>query len=310
MTRVMADPPSAAEPLPLPCALTEPLPEGALSALPLIEKPLEPFPFVAFDLEMTPAAWPGGSVQRVLCAGTARVSAAGAMETKVWQGAGPWMYAADLCKLIDFLWAEHEAGVTVVTWSGLASDWRVMAAEVRAASPAHADKCAVMARHHVDVAFAAASSLGGMMSLSAACAGMGLPAKHPYASASIPAMWAFGYRDMVLRHVEADAVATAAVYAAMFSKTCDGADPHTPTLTWETKKGAMTQWYAPYTTRDGRRRLLTVHECLSRPRPRPKFPVPSHLELDAMAGWLPPTADTTGKAGGASSAAAESTARA
>lgn len=270
-----------------------------------------PGPFVAFDLEMSallPVEWPadGSSPVRILCAASARVvpaappvpatfatpaarasapplpAALPPPETRVWHGAAtPWMTPHDLCAFIDYLWAAHTRGEMIITWGGVASDWRVLAAEVRAVSPAAAAKCVAMARQHIDIAFAAAASLGGMMGLRAACAGMCLEAKHPMASALVPVLWAMGQWPYVLAHVTADAVATAAVYERMFH-----ADTPTPQLTWHTARGAAKTWYAPYVVERGAPRLLTVQECLALPKATPKFSVPANLEPSAMAEWL------------------------
>lgn len=254
-------------------------------------------PFVAFDLEMSGLlppldAWPtdGTAPVYVLCGATARYDADGAAEeVRLWQNDAALvsrtpMLPFDVWRLLDYLWDAHARGDTLVTWGGTASDWRVL--EAVCGSAAYAEKCRVMAAHHVDVPFAAASSMGGMMGLRAACLGMGLEAKHPCASAAVPLMWAAGMQALVGAHVTADAAATARVYAAMFDRARDdGADA--PSLVWQTAKGAAATWYAPW--RADKARVLTVAECMALPKATPKFTAPLAMDRDAIAAWLQPT---------------------
>lgn len=273
---------------PLACALARAPTDEAASLPPLA-------PFVAFDLEMSgllpQGEWPadGSSPVRILCAATARVGSKGEEpHVRTWHNTAaaysfplPWMGAVDLCALLDYLWEAVGRGETVVSWGGLSSDWRVLAAEIRDHSPLHAARCAVLARAHVDIAFAAATSLGGMMGLRAACAGMGLETKHPDSSAMVPMLWAVGQGGFVLAHVAADALATAQVYAGMFQ---GGGQPQ---LSWLTARGTVATWYAPWLSDGGKARLLTVDECLARPIAKTKYEVPPHMAREAQAGWLP-----------------------
>lgn len=284
-----------------------------------------------------PSEWPadGTSPVRILCGATATLTKPhSATDVQVWHHAAVGvlplpMLPTEVCALVDFLWEAHTRGDTLVTWGGLASDWRVLTGEAGLVSAAHAHKCRVMARAHVDIAFAAATSMGGMMGLRAACAGMGLDAKHPHASALVPFMWAMGFWPAVLQHVSHDATMTACVYASMFAAASDSgsaedgqasaagvgtehaghahagaggaaghytehrtAGHHTgkPRLTWQTARGTPATWYAPCVRvgegEGGGARLLTVHECLARPKPMPKFTVPADMDRDVLAAWL------------------------
>jgi len=283
---------------------------------------------VAFDLELSglPTHWTadGRSPVRVLCAAVARgalpsktseaseasqaIRVEGSSEVRVWRGAGTWMTAAELCAFIDTLDAAASRGETIVTWGGAGSDWRVLAAEVSWASPRHAALCRRLALDHVDVAFAAAASFGCMMGLRAACVGMNCLAKPPGASAAVPALWAAGRTDEVLRHVADDAVATAMVYARMFH-----GDPDHPQLTWMTTRNALKTWDAPVvrirsmgsmgsTGSSGRGslksledargvRLETVRECLASIEARgapaaPTFLMGESMRPHTLAAWL------------------------
>lgn len=244
-------------------------------------------PLVAFDLEMDgllPEAWPtdGTSPVRVLCGATARLAApASPPDVRLWHsGGGAPMAPEGACELVDHLWAASERGDVVVTWGGLASDWRVLAAECGQVSAAHAARCRALALRHVDVPFAAAATTGGMMGLRAACLGMGLAAKHPLASASVPLLWRAGNYGFVLHHVLSDAVATARVYAAMFAAD----DP--PKLTWQTARGATAVWLSPAVEEGGQARLPSVAECLDMPAAKPWFVVPASRDTASLSAWL------------------------
>lgn len=254
-----------------------------------------PHSFVAFDLELGSGASCGGS--RVLCAASAAprvpfVAAAAEappIDVCVWRsarGGTAAMTSAEVCAFVDALWAAFTAGHTIITWGGTSADWRVLASECRTLSPCHADKCRFMALYHVDIALAAAATLGSMMGLRAACLGMGLDAKHADASAHAPRWWARGDTHRVLAHVAHDARVTAGIYARMFEEARTH-DLHMPRLTWRTTRNYLAQWHAPWITlSNGSARILNVSECLALPKPHTPFKAPACMDCRTAAAWI------------------------
>lgn len=163
-------------------------------------------PFLAFDLEF---AGTEPLTAALLCA-----ASCGSHDVpRLWRAStwGAPMAPLDVDALVEYLWAAHARGTTLVTWGGVASDWRVLAA--RCSGGSTAARVRAMAVASVDLPLAAAATSGCLVGLAAAASAAGLRHKAPTASAAVPALWAAGHCAAVLDHVLADASTTAVVYA-------------------------------------------------------------------------------------------------
>ena len=278
--------------------------------------------FCAFDIEYCDA-----SAACILCCALVAYEG-GARSVVRTFGAHPFnvcMTPAETCEFIDALYAFFVRGIVLVSWGGTGADFRILADAAAIVSPAHAQQARMMALEHVDIALAVAASMASMPGLRAACEGMALGAKDAGASARVPALWAMGLRAQVLAHVEADADATAAVYARMFdavepADAADAADAdadadadaHIPGVGSGVGVGASTECgdevYSPAPTCTGPRLTwITVRGAVKTWRapftttaagarlltvreclqlPPPRYALLPHLEPKALAAWI------------------------
>jgi len=259
--------------------------------------------FLAFDLEFDrnlPATWGLETTDKerrenergihITCAGLC------GWNGNIWyerdRNRSPAPLAADdVRSLIEFLDMKRERGHLIVTWGGTASDFRVLAAASE--SKKHAMMCHRLALEAVDIPFVAASTIGTMMGLDAAAAGMGLMRKK-LDSASMPEVWKRCPMDVV-QHVVWDARKTASVYWQMFRNMgvkhflpwMDSRGHGHPWLVWVTSRGVPKMWWTQtVVTPHGRFRLPTVQECVAMPLPKPRFvPMPPRDKKSCIA-WI------------------------
>jgi hypothetical protein len=164
--------------------------------------------FLAFDIE-TAKILPEGVndilEHRPLGVTCAAAVAADLAEPLVWHGGtrqdpSPSMNRGEVAALVSDLERRVEEGYTIVTWNGLGFDFDVLAEE-----GALRERCASLARRHVDMFFHAFCALGHFIGLQKAAEGMGLPGKTAGMSgARAPELWAAGRHAEVLQYCVQD----------------------------------------------------------------------------------------------------------
>jgi len=126
--------------------------------------------------------------------------------------------------MVDELQRFVDAGYTLVTWNGLAFDFRVLAIE----SGRYAD-CARIALNHIDMMFHVVCAKGFGVGLDTVAKTMNLAGKTEGMSGALaPKMWRDGEFDKVLEYVTQDAVSTVEVAIA-----CEKAKA----MRWTTRAG-------------------------------------------------------------------------
>jgi hypothetical protein len=230
--------------------------------------------WAVFDLEFTELL---PEASEVPWAPDVHIACAAVMTTEaqwpqVWHEAGPAAHSmsqSTLKAFVEHLEALVDKGHNIVTWGGSASDWRMLAKELR--DVPHMDRrIRTLALNSYDVPMCSAMAIGMMMGLQAASAALGLALKTDSSSATVPSLWACREtRPKVLQHVSNDAYATMLVLCAAL-QTCQ--------LHWVTQKGHLKTWHAV--------ELIPVRECLKRELPSVPFPIgPSH-NPKILARWL------------------------
>ena len=280
------------------------------------------FSAIGFDLEtaklIEDAAELDGDDLGISCAATFGLNEVGGKEYTSpvrWHGKfdrgvyAERMSGEDVGDLIQYLVWEHYSGsMKVVTWNGLAFDFRVLHDE--ADTDADRYLCKALALSHIDLAFQMLCEKGFMCGLSAAAMGLGVGDKTEGMSGALaPEMWQETIEDQecVLQYVEQDARLTAQV-ARVLTIADDG-------LYWITKAGqpARYPWWPSFWLYDERRiiqpnvpdrktmptnreyigvlernvprRLLTVEECLTLPLPDTGW-MKEPMTREAVMSWL------------------------
>lgn len=211
---------------------------------------MTPFQGVAsFDIELSEelnGKRPGADPLHIACVAVADDGPSGFgrvfCEEPMADGLRASMTKDSLKKVVDVLEGLDRDGYLIVTWNGLGFDWPVLAAGSQ-----EWERCAALARRHVDPAFTMLCTLGYMISLQAASDGMGLPGKmEGIHGADVPKLWwtRQGMED-VLRYVVQDVTATIELYKAITK---------TGALAWRSKKGRA---HAVQLIKEGRFQLVT-----------------------------------------------------
>lgn len=225
--------------------------------------------FVAFDLEYTglvPAhdASPWASEIHISCAST---MASDAVVPLVWfdrdvsGNITEFMSTATLQNFVAYLANMHSEGYLIVSWGGVASDFRMLAKEL----PHVASDIQTMCLESVDIPFVSGTTMGMMMGLSAAASTLGFPSKN---SSIVPDLWKVN-KPYVIEHVSADTFMTVAVVRnALQSKQ----------LSWTTSKGSIRTW-CPCA-------LYTVRTCLQMPVPHVPFDLQDRMNPKLLSRWL------------------------
>lgn len=221
---------------------------------------------VAFDLEFVgelPSTWSheltedaearNARAVEILCAGIVSFGSTGILRSKVI--ASPTttcLQFVQVQQFIDHLRWFHDHGWTIVSWGGMASDFRVLHAVcLRNSDLRRAAVVRQLALDHIDMPLCTATTQGHMMGLAAACRAMGVPMeKGPDDSRMISSYWAED-RDRVLRHVLADAWSTVRVFDIAVNQFGEAR------LWWITRRGHQLTWSHPH--------FLTVAQCMAYP---------------------------------------------
>lgn len=169
-----------------------------------------------------------------------------------------------LATFVRFLLARHAEGYTVVTWGGVGSDFRHLAALL----PWLASDIKNLCLNSIDIPFVSGSSIGMMMGLSAAAQALGFGHK-ANDSSLIPTLWDAGRRTEVLQHVSTDTYLTVVVvrHALLHNE-----------LQWITSKGLRRTWCPA--------KLLTVRACLQMPLPTVPFQVQDSMNPKMLSRWI------------------------
>lgn len=164
--------------------------------------------FLAFDIE-TAKLLPEGVTDilehRPLGVTCAAAVADDLARPLVWHGGTAGEPSASMTReevagLVSDLERRVEEGYTIVTWNGLGFDFDVLGEEANLR-----DRCASLARGHVDLFFHAFCALGHFIGLQKAAEGMGLSGKTSGMSgARAPELWAAGRRAEVLEYCVQD----------------------------------------------------------------------------------------------------------
>lgn len=229
--------------------------------------------WLAFDLEIAKEVPQGGDwhAERplgVTCAGIAKKEGTLTNVVATAFHGTPQMTPEQCRGLADYLLAHWREGWTVVTWNGLGFDFPVLAEECR--SFAHAEQIRLLARDHVDPAFAMLCDKGYMVGLDTANKGMGLAGKTEGMSGALaPVMWKQGEdeRRQVLEYVKQDARATLELWLAIRAE---------GRLRWISRSGRENVWWP---------RALKVADALATPEPDTSW-MDDPWPRSKFAGWL------------------------
>lgn len=224
--------------------------------------------FVAFDLEFTSlvpshddARW--GVDVHIACAATMTSEDT---TPSVWfekkDTISEYMGPEVLQQLINYLAYMASSGYTVVTWGGVAADFRMLAKEVPHMRETILDLC----MNSVDIPFASGSCTGIMMGLGAAASALGFASKMP--SVNVPTLWTVN-KPAVLEHVSTDTFMTVMVTrSALLSRQ----------LTWITSKGHPRTW-CPI-------QFSSVRECLQMAMPSTPFEMQDKMNPKVLSRWM------------------------
>jgi hypothetical protein len=218
--------------------------------------PNDPVKYVAFDLEFVNEA--------VVCA--ASMSSEESVPN-VWYDTvnGSILESLSVSTLetfVNYLFAMTVSGYTLVTWSGVGSDFKLLAKTL----PHKKGLLIQMCLNSIDIPFVSGTVLGMMMSLKSVGISLGFEAKRN--SSTIPELWTTNKFE-VLQHVSTDTFMTVAVLKkAIASKT----------LMWTTQKGHTKTW-CPV-------ELFSVRECLQMPLPSVPFVIQDTMNPKILAKWM------------------------
>lgn len=141
---------------------------------------------IAFDIE-TDGLFDGDEPPGITCCATRLVYDGGAHVRYFHSNFGPKMTPADIGDLVEYLYALHRAGVTVVTFNGGGFDFKVVHAYVKD-DPKLNEMTSILAREHVDIMFEFACTYGYYASMNSFCAGSKLTTKNGSGADAI-GMW-------------------------------------------------------------------------------------------------------------------------
>ena len=117
------------------------------------------------------------------------------------------MTAAEVVRMVDFLWEKVQAGYQIYTWNGLGFDFDILFEESGGDV-----RCRQLAEKHVDMMFHFFCIKGYAISLDKAARGMGLKGKTEGMSGALaPKLWREGQYETVLDYVAQDVRATMAL---------------------------------------------------------------------------------------------------
>lgn len=192
---------------------------------------------------------------------------------------GPALTQAQVRAFVELLWHKfHNKDCRIVTWSGTASDFRLLHAAV-GESPEHRRMVLTMCLQHVDVPLLTICTHGRVMGLAQVAAALRLPQK-PANSAQVPELWRRPkQRPLVVHHVKHDATVTLelairiALRRSVHWRTLAGAEAVVPVyVTLCRRTGALC---IPSVEQALRTRCVPLHYTLRAPHTR-----------EACAGWL------------------------
>lgn len=188
----------------------------------------------------------------------------------------PYMSTEQAGNMISHLQALVNAGYKLLTWNGLAFDFRVLAE----ASDRPGEVVDLALNHHIDLMFIVFAYRGHYLSLQAASAGMGLDGKlknaalndgsyiNDMSGAKAPLLWQQGEYATVIRYVRQDAFAQYTLGVQVLEK---------GGIHWMSKRGQ-------FQTLPIKGILPTVQECLRVPEPKTSW-TPASTRKDFFA-WM------------------------
>ena len=218
--------------------------------------PNDPVNYVAFDLEFVNEA--------VVCAAS---MSSDESVPNVWYDTQNGtildvLSVATLELFVNYLFAMTVSGYTLVTWSGVGSDFKLLAKLL----PHKRDLLISLCLNSIDIPFISGTVLGMMMSLNSVGTSLGFEAKR--SSSTIPDLWKVNKFE-VLQHVSTDTFMTVAILRkAGISKT----------IVWTTQKGHTKTW-CPV-------EFFTVRECLQMPLPTVPFVIQDTMNPKVLAKWM------------------------
>lgn len=173
----------------------------------------------------------------------------------------PRMSQADARELVQDLRSRVDNGYQIVTWNGLAFDFRLLADE-----SGMLDECAELAMNHIDLMFIVMAYKGHYLGLQKASEGLGLAGKLKNAQlkdgtritdmsgARAPSLWQQGEIGAVLTYVRQDVLALLLLAERILEH---------GGIAWISNKGRFNE--IPI------KKLPTVAECLNVPEPDTKW---------------------------------------
>lgn len=221
--------------------------------------------YVVFDLEFTKLVDGMDHDLHIACASTMSSSDKSPF---VWYSQRDneiceYMNKTNLFQFVNYLHTMNNAGYTIITWGGTASDFRILAKEV----PEYDKLLVQLCLKHIDIPFCAASHIGMMMGLGATSKGLQFEEKCAN-SKDIPEMWTSD-KSSVLKHVSTDALLTMQIVNHIIANN---------TIKWYTQKGTIRTW-SPCI-------LLCVSDCLLMPLPNVPFPIADTMNPKLTSKWM------------------------
>lgn len=221
--------------------------------------------YIVFDLEFTKLLDGNDEDLHIACASSMSSTE---ISPYLWysqgaNGIAPYMNKSTLFHFVNYLQSMQQAGYIIVTWGGTASDFRILAKEI----PEYAKLLVQLCLYHIDIPFCAASHIGMMMGLSAACKGFNVEDKCSN-SKDIPEIWKTD-KQKVLEHVSTDSALTLLVLQQIIS---------TKSIRWLTQKGTIRVW-TPCS-------LLPVNVCLLMPLPTVPYQIQDSMNPKLTSKWM------------------------
>ena len=177
----------------------------------------------------------------------------------------PRMRPEECWDLTKYLMEMQEHGWTILTWNGLAFDFRLLADETGLQ-----DACIELAMNHVDIMFQLFCYKGYRLGLETAAKGLHVEGKsRDTTGAEAPILWQAREFGRVMRYVTQDSAALLNVAEALLTR---GGIP------WISKSGIAN--FCPF-----RHGLLTVKQCLELPLPDTSW-MDNPPPRESFIGWM------------------------